>query len=346
MTGTVSDGFDPSAWRSVDGFEDLTDLTYHRGWEDGQPAPWLRIAFNRPEVRNAFSPHTVDELIATLRHAAEVPDVVAVLLAGNGPSPKDGGYAFCSGGDQRFRGTSGYEYARTDPVTDQPGSIGAAGAEPQPPSGGAEPPTSDSSPNPLPGERSGQARQAASGRLHVLEAQHLIRTMAKVVIAVVDGWAAGGGHSLAVVADLTLACRQHGRFKQTDATVGSFDAGYGAALLARQVGQKRAREIFFLAQTYTAEQAEAWGAINRAVDHDEVEPTAIGWARLIAGQSPQAIRLLKFAFNLEDDGLAGQQMFAAEATRLAYGTAEGREGRDAFLQHRPPQWEPFRKQIL
>jgi naphthoate synthase len=271
--------------------------------------PWVRIAFDRPEVRNAFSPHTVDELIRVLRHAADTPDVVAVLLAGNGPSPKDGGYAFCSGGDQRFRGTSGYEYARTDDAAPSPSAAGA-------------------------------------GRLHILEAQHLIRTMAKVVIAVVDGWAAGGGHSLHVVADLTVACREHGLFTQTDATVGSFDAGYGSALLARQVGQKRARQIFFLAQTYTAEQAEAWGAINAAVDHPDVESTALGWAQLIAAQSPQAIRVLKFAFNLEDDGLAGQQMFAAEATRLAYGTEEGAEGRDAFLERREPQWAPYRKQIL
>ncbi|MDR3359991.1 MAG: hypothetical protein LBO20_04970 [Bifidobacteriaceae bacterium] len=180
----------------------------------------------------------------------------------------------------------------------------------------------------------------------MLEAQRLIRTMPKVVIAVVDGWAAGGGHSLHVVADLTLACRQHGRFKQTDATVASFDAGYGSALLARQVGQKRARQIFFLAQTYTAEQAERWGAINQAVDHEQVEATALDWAATIAAQSPQAIRALKFAFNLPDDGLAGQQLFAAEATRLAYGTAEAAEGRDAFLERREPNWDAYRNQIL
>ncbi|MDR2453606.1 MAG: 1,4-dihydroxy-2-naphthoyl-CoA synthase [Bifidobacteriaceae bacterium] len=332
MTGLpalASDGFTPELWRDVPGFAALADITYHRGVERGPdrgaaPAPgagerdqpWVRIAFNRPEVRNAFSPRTVDELIAALRHAAETPDVLAVLLTGNNPSPKDGGYSFCAGGDQRFRGARGYEYARTD----EPGPSGASG-----PSGGAG---------------------AGAGRLHILEAQHLIRAMPKVVIAVVDGWAAGGGHSLHVVADLTLACRQHGRFKQTDATVGSFDAGYGSALLARQVGQKRARQIFFLAQAYTAEQAEAWGAVNSAVDHSAVEATALAWAAQIAAQSPQAVRLLKFAFNLADDGLAGQQLFAGEATRLAYGTAEAAEGRDAFLQGRPPQWEPFRRQIL
>ncbi|MDR1799843.1 MAG: 1,4-dihydroxy-2-naphthoyl-CoA synthase [Bifidobacteriaceae bacterium] len=325
LPAPVSDGFDPAAWRAVPGFPSLTDITYHRGVDrtggDAIDQPWVRIAFNRPEVRNAFSPITVDQLIQVLRHAADSPDVVAVLLAGNGPSPKDGGYAFCSGGDQRYRGRSGYEYVRTDQA--------AAAAD-----------RADQATEATPGTQPG------TGRLHILEAQHLIRTMAKVVIAVVDGWATGGGHSLHVVSDLTVACRQHGRFKQVDATVGSFDAGYGSALLARQVGQKRAREIFFLAREYSAEQAEQWGAINQAVDHAAVEATAINWARTIAAQSPQAIRLLKFAFNLADDGLAGQQMFAAEATRLAYGTAEGAEGRDAFLQHRPPNWAPFRKQIL
>jgi naphthoate synthase len=289
-------------------------MTYHQGLDGGVLAPWVRVAFNRPEVRNAFSPHTVDELIACLRHAAEQPGVVAVLLAGNGPSPKDGGYAFCSGGDQRHRGPHGYQYNRTDQGGDAAAQAGDAGS--------------------------------GMGRLHVIEAQHLIRTMPKVVVAVVDGWAAGGGHSLAVVCDLTVACREHGRFKQTDATVGSFDAGYGSALLARQVGQKRAREIFFLARTDTAEQAEAWGAVNAAVPHAQVEATAVDWARTVAAQSPAAVRMLKFAFNLEDDGLAGQQMFAAEATRLAYATAEAQEGRDAFLARRPPDWAPHRKQVL
>ncbi|MDR1119160.1 MAG: 1,4-dihydroxy-2-naphthoyl-CoA synthase [Bifidobacteriaceae bacterium] len=326
LPALASAGFTPAWWRDVPGFEAMTDVTYHRGVDRDAPGgaadqPWVRIAFNRPEVRNAFNPHTVDELIAALRHAAESPDVVAVLLAGNGPSPKDGGYAFCSGGDQRFRGASGYEYGA--------------------PAGGTAPNLPDAA-RPVPSP----AATPGTGRLHILEAQRLIRTMPKVVIAVVDGWAAGGGHSLHVVADLTLACRQHGRFKQTDATVGSFDAGYGSALLARQVGQKRAREIFFLAQEYTAEQAEAWGAVNKAVDHDAVEAEAVEWARLVAAGSPQAIRVLKFAFNLEDDGLSGQQLFAAEATRLAYGTAEGAEGRDAFLQHRPPRWDQYRKQIL
>ncbi|MDR2377816.1 MAG: 1,4-dihydroxy-2-naphthoyl-CoA synthase [Bifidobacteriaceae bacterium] len=316
LPALVSDGFTPALWREVSGFEGLTDITYHRAVDRSGPAdvdlPWVRVAFNRPEVRNAFRPQTVDQLIAALGHAADSPAVVAVLLAGNGPSPKDGGYAFCSGGDQRFRGASGYEYS---PPARAGGTDAAGGGR-------------------------------SVGRLHVLEAQRLIRTMPKVVIALVDGWAAGGGHSLHVVADLSLACREHGLFKQTDATVGSFDAGYGSALLARQVGQKRARQIFFLADVYTAEEAEAWGAVNLAVGHGEVESTAVAWARRVSEQSPQAIRVLKFAFNLADDGLAGQQVFAAEATRLAYGSAEGAEGRDAFLERRPPRWEPFRKQIL
>jgi naphthoate synthase len=303
----VSATFDPQRWREVEGFHDLTDLTYHRGvqrsGEGERDLPVVRIAFHRPEVRNAFRPHTVDELYHALDHARMTPTVGTVLLTGNGPSPRDGGWAFCSGGDQRIRGRDGYRYAGGD----GPDAVDATRA----------------------------------GRLHILEVQRLIRTMPKVVIAVVDGWAAGGGHSLHVVADLSIACRQHGRFKQTDANVGSFDGGYGSALLARQVGQKRAREIFFLAREYTAEDAQRWGAVNEVVDHDDVEPLALEYARTIATKSPQAIRMLKFAFNLADDGLAGQQVFAGEATRLAYMTDEAVEGRDAFLERREPDWSPF-----
>jgi len=315
LPARVSQTFDPQRWRDVPGFESLTDVTYHRGVErgtgqDGEPTvrdlPVVRIAFHRPEVRNAFRPHTVDELYRALDHARLTPDVGVVLLAGNGPSPKDGGWAFCSGGDQRVRGRDGYRYTAGDDPDD------AAPLDP-----------------------------ARAGRLHILEVQRLMRTMPKAVIAVVDGWAAGGGHSLHVVADLTVACREHGRFKQTDADVGSFDAGYGSALLARQVGQKRAREIFFLARTYTAEQAERWGAINEVADHEDLEGLALDYARTIWGKSPQAVRMLKLAFNLADDGLAGQQVFAGEATRLAYMTDEAAEGRDAFLEHRPPDWSGF-----
>lgn len=304
----VSDTFDPSRWRAVTGFDDLTDLTYHRGFDhdSGRDLPVVRVAFDRPEVRNAFRPHTVDELYRVLDHARMTSDVGTVLLTGNGPSPKDGGYAFCSGGDQRIRGRDGYRY------TDTPDAQSADRIDP-----------------------------ARAGRLHILEVQRLIRTMPKVVVAVVNGWAAGGGHSLHVVADLTIASREHARFMQTDANVGSFDGGYGSALLARQVGQKRAREIFFLAREYSAEEARQWGAVNDVVDHERIEEAALEYARIIATKSPQAIRMLKFAFNLADDGLAGQQVFAGEATRLAYLTDEAVEGRDAFLERRDPDWSRF-----
>ncbi|NLG22340.1 MAG: 1,4-dihydroxy-2-naphthoyl-CoA synthase [Actinomycetales bacterium] len=294
--------FDPSQWEVVEGF-DFTDITYHRAREVGA----VRIAFDRPEVRNAFRPHTVDELYRALDHARMTPDVGVVLLTGNGPSPKDGGHAFCSGGDQRIRGRSGYQYAEGETAD-----------------------TVD------------QARvKAAGGRLHILEVQRLIRTMPKVVIAVVNGWAAGGGHSLHVVCDLTIASREHARFKQTDADVGSFDAGYGSAYLARMVGQKFAREIFFLGRTYDAEQMHDMGAVNLVVDHAELERESLVVAREIMSKSPTAQRMLKFAFNQIDDGLMGQQVFAGEATRLAYMTDEAVEGRDAFLERRDPQWGPF-----
>ncbi len=304
----VSDLFDPTRWRVVEGF-DFEDLTYHRQVErdaDGRwvrDLPTVRIAFDRPEVRNAFRPGTVDELYRALDHARMTPDVGTVLLTGNGPSPKDGGHAFCSGGDQRIRGRDGYRYAE--------------------------------------GETAETIDPARAGRLHILEVQRLMRTSPKAIIAVVNGWAAGGGHSLHVVADLTLASREHGKFKQTDATVGSFDAGYGSALLARQVGQKRAREIFFTAREYSAEEMVAMGAVNEAVDHERLEEVALEYAADINRQSPQALRMLKFAFNLPDDGMAGQQVFAGEATRMAYMTDEAVEGRDAFLQKRDPDWSAF-----
>ena len=291
----VSEIFDPSAWDAVPGF-DFTDITYHRARAHGT----VRIAFSRPEVRNAFRPHTVDELYRALDHARMTSDVGCVLLTGNGPSPKDGGWAFCSGGDQRIRGKDGYKYE------------GAEGVDP-----------------------------ARLGRLHILEVQRLIRFMPKVVIAVVPGWAVGGGHSLHVVCDMTLASREHGIFKQTDPDVASFDSGYGSALLARQVGQKRAREVFFLGLDYSAEEAFAMGMVNAVVPHAELETTALEWARLINSKSPTAMRMLKFGFNLPDDGLVGQQLFAGEATRLAYGTDEAQEGRDAFLEKRPKDYSKF-----
>ncbi len=302
----VSQTFDPSAWEEVPGF-DLTDITYHRCVRPGPERGTVRIAFDRPEVRNAFRPHTVDELYRVLDHARMTPDVGVVLLTGNGPSPRDGGWAFCSGGDQRIRGRSGYQYADGETAE----TVDAARV------------------------------RAQGGRLHILEVQRLIRTMPKVVIAVVSGWAAGGGHSLHVVSDLTIASREFARFKQTDADVGSFDAGYGSAYLARQVGQKFAREIFFLGRTYDAEAMHRMGAVNIVADHEHLEDTALEVAAEIMGKSPTAQRMLKFAFNLVDDGLVGQQVFAGEATRLAYMTDEAVEGRDSFLQKREPDWSPF-----
>ncbi|MBA3232635.1 MAG: 1,4-dihydroxy-2-naphthoyl-CoA synthase [Propionibacteriales bacterium] len=307
MTGAeVSEIFDPQAWREVDGFQDLTDVTYHRALDQGT----VRIAFNRPEVRNAFRPHTVDELYRCLDHARMWPDVGCVLLTGNGPSPRDGGWAFCSGGDQRIRGKSGYQYDETDPAA--PDSAARTSSD-----------------------------HARLGRLHILECQRLIRFTPKVVICVVSGWAAGGGHSLHVVADLTLASAEHARFKQTDADVASFDGGFGSAYLARQVGQKFAREIFFLGDEYGAEAAHRMGMVNAVVPHADLERVALEWGAKVNGKSPTAQRMLKYAFNLVDDGLVGQQLFAGEATRLAYGTDEAAEGRDAFLEKRAPDWTPY-----
>ncbi len=290
MSKHVSELFDASIWSEVDGFEELTDITYHKHVSLGV----VRIAFNRPEVRNAFRPQTVDELARALTHAQGLTDVGVVLLTGNGPSPKDGGWAFSSGGDQRVRGRAGYEYG-----------------------------------------------DSTSGRLHILEVQRLMRFMPKVVIALVPGWAAGGGHSLNVVADLSIASSEHARFKQTDADVGSFDAGYGSAYLARQVGQKFAREIFFLAQEYSAQRAYEMGVVNAVVPHAELEVKGVEWAKEILTKSPQSIRLLKYGMNMIDDGLVGQQLFAGEATRMAYGTDEAIEGKTSFLEKRAPDWSPF-----
>ena len=296
---TVSEIFDPSRWAPVPGFDDLTDVTYHRAVDQGT----VRVAFDRPEVRNAFRPHTVDELARCLDHARMSGDVGCVLLTGNGPSPKDGGWAFCSGGDQRIRGRAGYQYASGD--------------------------TADT------------VDPARSGRLHILEVQRLVRMMPKVVIAVVPGWAVGGGHSLHVTADLTLASAEHAVFKQTDTDVASFDGGFGSAYLARQVGQKRAREIFFLGRDYSADEAHSMGMVNAGVPHAELEAVALEWAAEVNAKSPTGQRMVKFAFNLIDDGLVGQQVFAGEATRLAYMTEEAVEGRDAFLEKREPDWSGF-----
>lgn len=286
----VSAIFDPACWDQVSEFK-FQDITYHRAKNQGT----VRIAFNRPEVRNAFRPQTVDELYQALEHSRTLTDVGTVILTGNGPSPKDGGWAFCSGGDQRVRGESGYQY------------------------GGS----------------------SSLGRLHILEVQRLIRFTPKVVVCVVPGWAVGGGHSLHVVCDLTLASREHAVFKQTDADVASFDGGYGSAYLAKMVGQKRAREIFFLGRDYSAEEAHQMGMVNAVIPHRDLESEALKWCREINEKSPTAIRMLKFAFNLTDDGMVGQQVFAGEATRLAYGTDEAKEGRNSFVEKRPKNFKRF-----
>ena len=309
---SVSELFDEAEWMPAPGSQAYTDITSHVS-RDGRIA---RIAFDRPEVRNAFRPHSVDELYRALDIARQDARIGVVLLTGNGASAKDGGWAFCSGGDQRIRGRDGYKYEGGDPSTGS-GTGGGSGAD-------APAPTS-----------------ASLGRLHILEVQRLIRFMPKVVIAVVPGWAAGGGHSLHVVCDLTIASAEHGRFKQTDADVGSFDAGYGSAYFARQIGQKFAREVFFLAEEYSAQRAYEMGAVNRVVPHADLESEAVAMARTILTKSPTAIRMLKFAFNAVDDGMVGQQVFAGEATRLAYGTDEAVEGRDSFLEKRDPDWSPY-----
>jgi len=271
-------------WKTVKEFEDITFKK-----SNGV----ARIAFNRPEVRNAFRPKTLFELQEAFLDVREDQNIGVVLLSGEGPSPKDGKWAFCSGGDQRVRDKLGYK-------DDQ-----------------------------------------GTARLNVLDLQRLIRFMGKVVIAVVPGWAVGGGHSLHVVCDLTLASKEHAIFKQTDADVASFDGGFGSALLARQVGQKKAREIFFLGRNYSAQEAYEMGMVNEVIPHDELEETAYRWAQEILEKSPTAIRMIKLAFNLVDDGMVGQQVFSGEATRLAYMTDEAQEGRDAFLEKRKPNWEKF-----
>ena len=296
---SISPIFESERWSLVTAVGELHDLTYHRANEQGT----VRIAFDRPEVRNAFRPSTVDELYRCLDHARMTPDVGCVLITGNGPSPKDGGWAFCSGGDQRIRGRSGYQYAD--------------------------------------GETADTVDAARSGRLHILEVQRLIRTMPKIVIAVVPGWAVGGGHSLHVTCDLTLASEEHAIFKQTDTDVASFDGGYGSAYLARQIGQKRAREIFFLGRNYSAREAFEMGMVNAVVPHADLEKVALEWGAEINAKSPTGQRMAKFAMNLIDDGLMGQQVFAGEATRLAYMTDEAVEGRDAFLEKREPDWSAF-----
>ena len=299
----VSELFDPDRWEAVDDV-DFEDVTYHRGTD----VDAVRIAFDRPEVRNAFRPGTVDELAEALDHAKRQADVGCVLLTGNGPSPEDDGWAFCSGGDQSVRCDSGYEYRDDD-------EAGAAEDD--------------------------SVREAKAGRLHILEVQRAIRFMPKPVVAVVPGWAVGGGHSLHVVCDMTLASEEHAKFLQTDPDVASFDAGFGSAYLAKQVGQKKAREIFFRGKTYSAEEAADMGMVNEVIPHDDLEDVALEWADEMASKSPTAMRMLKYAFNMADDGLVDQQVFAGEATRLGYMTDEAREGREAFMEGREPDFSKY-----
>lgn len=291
----ISPIFDPNEWTEVTDVQ-FQDITFHKAKNTGA----VRIAFNRPDLRNAFRPQTVDELLTALEWSHRQNNVGVILLTGNGPSSKDGGWAFCSGGDQSVRGKSGYEYKDNKPNMPQ-----------------------------------------AHGRLHILEVQRMIRFMPKVVIALVPGWAVGGGHSLHVVCDMTIASKEHAAFMQTDARVASFDGGFGSAYLARQVGQKRAREVFFLEQKYSAQEAFEMGMVNKVVPHADLEKAGLEWAKTICKKSPTAIRMLKFGFNLIDDGLVGQQVFAGEATRLAYGTDEAEEGRNSFLEKRPAEFENY-----
>ena len=266
----------------------------------------MRIAFDRPEVRNAFRPHTVDELYRALDHARMSPDVGCVLLTGNGPSPKDGGWAFCSGGDQRIRGRSGYQYAAGETAD----TVDAAQVA------------------------------AHGGRLHILEVQRLIRTMPKIVVAVVPGWAAGGGHSLHVVCDLTIASREHARFKQTDADVASFDGGFGSAYLARMVGQKFAREIFFLGRTYDAETMQRMGAVNLVARTRTSSGPPWRWPpRSTARAHRSADAEVRLQPRRRRAGRAAGVRRRGDPAGLHDG--RGGEGRDAFLEKRDPDWSRF-----
>ena len=289
----ISPIFNDNDWSEIKGYS-FKDITLHKANSTGA----VRIAFNRPDMRNAFRPLTVDELLTAFEWAHRQNDVGAIILTGNGPSSKDGVYSFSAGGDQNVRGKTGYEY--------------------------------DEEESHLP-----------HGRLHILEVQRMIRFMPKIVIAAVPGWAVGGGHSLHCVCDLTIASREHAKFRQTDPDVASFDGGYGSAYLAKQIGQKRAREIFFLGQTYSAEEAFQMGMVNKVVAHADLETEALAWAHIICQKSPTAMKMLKFAFNMIDDGMVGQQIFAGEATRLAYGSDEAKEGKEAFLGKREPEWNKF-----
>ena len=273
---------EPVKWEEAKPYQ---DITYHKA--DGM----ARIAFNRPEVRNAFRPKTIDEMIDAFNDAWMDAQVGVVLLTGNGPA-KDGKYAFCSGGDQRVRGEAGY--------------VGGDGVP----------------------------------RLNVLQLQKIIRSIPKPVIALVAGYAIGGGHVLHVICDLSIAA-ENAVFGQTGPMVGSFDAGLGSSYLARVVGQKKAREIWYLCRQYNAQEALDMGLVNKVVPVEQLEQEGIEWAQEILTKSPLAIRFLKSAFNAETDGQIGIQELAGNATMLFYMTEEGQEGRNAYLQKRSPDFQKY-----
>ncbi|XWX05539.1 1,4-dihydroxy-2-naphthoyl-CoA synthase (plasmid) [Aggregatilineales bacterium SYSU G02658] len=273
------------AWQEVKEYE---DITYHKG--DGM----ARIAFNRPEVRNAFRPKTIDEMTDAFLLAWRDADVGVILLTGNGPSRKDGKYAFCSGGDQKVRGNTAGGYVDDEGVA----------------------------------------------RLNVLQLQRYIRTCPKPVIALVAGYAIGGGHVLHVICDLTIAA-DNAVFGQTGPIVGSFDGGYGSSFLARIVGQKKAREIWYLCRQYNAHEALEMGLVNKIVPVDQLEQEGIQWAQEILEKSPIAIRMIKASMNAAIDGDTGIQVLAGDATMLFYMTEEGDEGRRAYVEKRKPSFKRF-----
>ncbi|TMF51090.1 MAG: 1,4-dihydroxy-2-naphthoyl-CoA synthase [Chloroflexi bacterium] len=265
------------AWQQV---RDYTDIIFEKAEGMG------KITINRPEVRNAFRPETLTELIDAFNACREDPEIGVVILTGAGDK------AFCSGGDQRVRGHGGY--------------VGGDGVP----------------------------------RLNVLDLQKVIKYLPKPVIAMVAGYAIGGGHVLHLLCDLTIAA-DNARFGQTGPRVGSFDAGWGATYMARVVGHKKAREIWYLCRQYSAQEALDMGLVNTVVPLERLEEETVQWAKEILQKSPLALRFLKSAFNADTDGLAGIQELAGNATMLYYMTEEGQEGRNAFLEKREPDFSRF-----
>jgi len=278
-------------WQSAG---DYPDIRYE--FSTGADAGIAKITINRPEVRNAFRPETVIELSAAFARAREDLEVGVVILTGEGPD------AFCSGGDQRVRGSRGGYVTGADPS--------AAG------------------------------RHEAVGRFEVTDLHIQIRRMPKPVVAMVAGYAVGGGHVLHVVCDLTIAA-ENARFGQTGPKVGSFDGGFGASVLSRLVGPKKAKEIWFLCRQYDARQALQMGLINAVVPLERLEEETVQWCREMLALSPFALRLLKASFNADEDGLAGIQQLAHDANLLFYMSDEAQEGRDAYLERRKPDFSKF-----